>query len=104
MNINYFFIFFFKKIERKTLFLPQEIIMSGLSTKFKLFKKIHEKIGKSPGCNFDQGKIIFVLIELIFSLISWARPTTWLTMPSDPSVITKIFFFDKFNDLNKFYR
>ena len=70
MNINYFFIFFFKKIERKTLFLPQEIIMSGLSIKLKLFKKINEKIGKSPGCNFDQGKIISVLIELIFTLIS----------------------------------
>ena len=66
--------------------------MSGLSTKFKLFKKIHEKTGKKPGCNFDQGKIIFVLTELIFVLISWANPNTWLTIPSEPSVITKIFF------------
>ena len=52
--------------------------MSGLSIKFKLFKKIHEKIGKNPGCNFDQGKIIFVLIELIFSLI-WESKALYLT-------------------------
>jgi len=50
--------------------------MSGVEEKSNLLKKIHEKIGKNPGCNFDQGKSILVLIIVILELNCCANPKT----------------------------
>jgi len=66
-----------------------------------LFKNIQENIGRIPGCNFDHGKISFVLILLKFKLKYFPKPSTWLIMPCEPSVITKIFFLEKSNYIIK---
>ena len=76
MNINNSFIFFFKYMERYTLFLPQLIIRSGGVNKFKLFLNIQANAGIIPACNLDQGKNNFASIEVIFKLNSEAKPST----------------------------